>query len=122
MTRRPPPGWQQALLPTFRALTAERLAELRALRAAVRQGADPGAGLRRIGALAHQIAGTAATMGFARLGAVAAEVEERCGRIPRAGGGGAEALAAGLDALEAELARAAGERPAGPGAAEGERG
>ncbi len=103
--------WIARFMPTFRALTAERLAELRALRAtaaATAAGAAGACAARQIGGLAHKIAGTAGTLDLPQLDALAAKTEEICHEIatdPGRAGDKRRALDSLLDALDAELAR-----------------
>lgn len=111
MMTKPADPWIATILPTFRALTAERLAELRVLRASAAAAGTgmPSAGaLGQIGELVHKIAGTAGTLGFARLDGLAAALEEMCGEFETDDGRWRDnrcALEHLLDALEAELAR-----------------
>ena len=59
----------------FLRLTAERLAELRGMRRALEANPGDVTALNGIFALAHKVAGTAASFGFDRLGACAEELE-----------------------------------------------
>ena len=103
--------WIARFMPTFRAISAERLAELRAIRAAAAASAAGAAGARaarQIGGLAHKIAGTAGTLQLAQLDALATKTEEMCHEIatdPGRARDGGRTLDSLLDALDAELAR-----------------
>lgn len=59
----------------FLTLAESRLAALESARARVLSGQSPQDALTEIGGIAHKIAGTAATLGYAALGRNAAEVE-----------------------------------------------
>jgi HPt (histidine-containing phosphotransfer) domain-containing protein len=59
----------------FLSLAESRLALLEAARARLLAGQAPHDALTEIGGLAHKIAGTAATLGYADMGRTAAEVE-----------------------------------------------
>lgn len=103
--------WARALLPRFLDMTASRQVEIDIERDALQSGDDPAAAAREIGKVAHKIAGTAGSFGFATLGSIAQRVEELCTQI--AGLSGAELtqgvqfrLLPALDDLNRELDKA----------------
>ncbi len=59
----------------FRRLAAERLDALEDARLRYAEGRAPQEALVEIGGIAHKLAGTAATLGHAEIGALGAEVE-----------------------------------------------
>ncbi len=82
----------------FCRLAAERLDALEDARLRHAQGQAPFQALADIGGIAHKIAGTASTLGYAEIGHLAAEVE----RLVAIGATGGEVLVA-LDPLMEKL-------------------
>ncbi|NUB44826.1 Hpt domain-containing protein [Fertoebacter nigrum] len=106
------PAYLAALEPVRRRFietTEARILEIEALRLDVEAGRDAEAAARQIARIAHKISGVAATLGFAQVGALAAQVE----RLLDAGHSGGTAkdrwarakpqVESLLDALEAVL-------------------
>ncbi|TGD44194.1 hypothetical protein EEB11_05720 [Pseudotabrizicola sediminis] len=77
----PADSWARALLPQFLDMTASRQIEIDIERGALEAGDDPETAAREICKVAHKIAGTAASFGFAALGSQAQRIEELCNRV-----------------------------------------
>ncbi|PJF09056.1 Hpt domain-containing protein [Pseudorhodobacter sp. MZDSW-24AT] len=76
-------SWAESILPQFLDMTAGRQIELDVARFSLLSGGDAFEAVQDIGRMAHKIAGTAASFGFAALGDQAQEVEGLCLRIER---------------------------------------
>jgi HPt (histidine-containing phosphotransfer) domain-containing protein len=66
----------EALRPRFRAAMTQHLDRLEDVLDALLEGSDPRVGLQEAKFVAHRVAGTAATFGWAALGDLARETEE----------------------------------------------
>ncbi len=92
------------ILRSFAARAREQSARLEELRAELEAGAPSGAAIEEVERIAHRLHGTSGTLGYAELGAAAAELETLCAAAgDRAGGAGQEIFAA-IDRLRAEIA------------------
>lgn len=107
-----PDPWMATLLPQFLDLTANRQIEIEharsTLESGLKAGQDPLPPTREIGQIAHKIAGTAASFGFAGLGRQAQLIEGLCaqiGKLPAPARAKAVrgSLIPALDALTQEL-------------------
>lgn len=101
-------SWAEAILPQFLDMTASRQIEMDIERATLVAGGDAKTAAREIGKIAHKIAGTAASFGFAPLGRQAQAVEGICMKVCALSGAELDAavkmrMLPALDALTQEL-------------------